>query len=266
MVYCTIVGFSATLPEAKNTGLGNSLFQIAAAIGLSEENSDITIFSDYWKYNEYFVIGISTDNPNNFNITLEYTEPEFTYNKIPYRNGINLRQGYYQSEKYFKHCKDKIREIFTLKKKYENELKDKWNDKLKNSVSIHVRRGDYLDNARIGGILYCPQIEYYIRSLQYIESLTKIDNILVFSDDMQWCKENFKNRKCIFVENQKDIFDMFLMSYCNHNITANSSFSWWASWLNKNPDKVVTVPSIWFNPEHLYMKSEDLYRNEMIRI
>jgi len=221
---------------------GNQLFEIATTIGLAIENNVDAVFPP-WKYNGYFKHGIKTDNPEKFNIKSEYQDPEFKYNKIPYTNGMNLN-GYFQSEKYFKHCEKEIRETFTLKEEYENNIREKWNDILKtNTVSIHVRRGDYLKNQSFHP---CPPLKYFEKSIEYVENISKIDSILIFSDDIQWCKENFIGNRYIFVENQNEIDDMFLMSFCKHNIITNSSFSWWGSWLNKNENKIVCAPHQWF--------------------
>ena len=240
--------------------LGNQLFQIATTYALALENSDEAIFP-IWEYNEY-LIGIKTDDVENFKITYEYVEGSHNYYKPPYINGMNL-SGYFQSEKYFENFEKEIKKIFKLKEKYEIELKDKWKEQLKNSCSIHVRRDDYVQSEGIGGIHVTPKMDYFISSLNYIESLNKIDNILVFSDDIQWCKENFFDSRCIFVENQKDVLDLFLMSFCNHNITTNSSFSWWASWLNENKNRIITSPRKWFNTSESFWK-DTYHKKQMI--
>lgn len=230
------------LGEEGHGMFGNQLFEIAATIGLAIENDDIALFP-HWKYNKYFKNGgILTNDKRYFKIKSEYNDLRFEYHKIPYIDGMNLN-NYYQSEKYFSHCKNIIRKIFTLKEGYEYDLKFKWGKNLINSVSIHVRRGDYLKNQSFHP---CPPIIYFEKCINYIRLSHKIDNILVFSDDINWCKENFLNDKYVFVEGQKEIYDLFLMSFCQHNITTNSSFSWWGSWLNRNPEKIVCMPTQWF--------------------
>jgi hypothetical protein len=119
-----------------------------------------------------------------------------------------------------------------------------------NSVSIHIRCGDYLSPKYIsiyGGI--CT-IEYYKRAISYI--LQTVDNpvFFIFSDDIEWTKDNITINNAIFVSNNKGInsfLDMYLMSICKHNIIANSSFSWWGAYLNKNKNKKVIMPNRWFN-------------------
>jgi hypothetical protein len=119
------------------------------------------------------------------------------------------------------------------------------------SVSIHVRRGDYLEpkNAKqYGGI--CT-LEYYKKAIAIIKSHYKDPNFYIFSNDIEWCKENLDIDKADFVNNNKgkdSWLDMFLMSKCSANILANSSFSYWGAIMNKN-DNIVVYPGKWFNDE-----------------
>lgn len=239
--------------------LGNQLFQIAACVGVAEKNNDKAVFSN-WKYTDYF------NGPFNFDeliVNKTYFETKFGYNEIKYNPNLNL-DGYFQSEKYFKHCSDKILQMFSFKN--ENQLRNKWDNFLnKNTCSIHIRRGDYL--------LYPndhPQqiLEYYINAIKIIEKKHDIDYYLVFSDDINWCKENFKSDKYIFIEGQYNTEDLSLMSYCDHNIICNSSFSWWGSWLNKNEDKMIIAPKKWFgdNKHRNGIFEKDIYTNKMIVI
>lgn len=239
--------------------LGNQLFEISATISLAKENNTNAYFP-FWKYNHYFKNGIMTKEESFFNVITEYHDLRFEYNKIPYSEGMNLH-GYFQSEKYFKMYEKEIRDTFELKEEYEIMLKQKWEHFLNtNTVSIHVRRGDYLNNPTFH---VCPPMSYFKKSLRYIECVDlneKIDNVLIFSDDIEWCKDNFTDNeyKYNFIEGQNDIEDLFLMSYCNHNIITNSSFSWWGSWLNKNINKIVCAPHRWFGDEWK-MNCKDIY-------
>jgi hypothetical protein len=168
--------------------------------------------------------------------------------------------GYFQSEKYFKHCEDDIRELFSLDKDKENFLRNRWKDILKSgTVSIHVRRGDYLNNQSFHP---CSPMKYFEKSLEYISLFNKVDNVLIFSDDISWCKENFIGKIYNFVENQNEVEDMFLMSYCDNNIITNSSFSWWGSWLNKDSNKIVCAPHRWFGEEY-GMNWSDIYYDKI---
>jgi hypothetical protein len=117
------------------------------------------------------------------------------------------------------------------------------------SVSLHIRRGDYISdpgNLSFFGVL---PLEYYYKAVEYIQAAVPGANFYIFSDDLTWAKEQFKpNAALIFVEiggGEKDYLEMHLMSRCRHNIIANSSFSWWAAFLNKNPGKIIIAPRTW---------------------
>jgi hypothetical protein len=148
--------------------------------------------------------------------------------------------GYFQTEKYFAEYKyfiiDLFKDattIFNLWKEYKGILHD--------SVGVHVRRGDYVDLGEWIGE------RYYYHALNQLWETVDIGNILVFSDDIGWCKDKFLSyhKNITFVEGLKDYEDMYLFSLCNHNVTANSSFSWWGAYLNKNFNKKVFMPKPW---------------------
>jgi Glycosyl transferase family 11 len=159
--------------------------------------------------------------------------------------------GYWQSEKYFIDCSKLIRKDFTFK----NEL-DSYNLKLKskidktNSVSIHIRRGDYVNNLNTNATHGLCSIDYYIKAVNYITERIESPYFFVFSDDIEWAKKNIMlNFPCQFISHNigsKSYLDMQLMSLCKHNVIANSSFSWWGAWLNSNDNKIVIAPRKWF--------------------
>jgi len=243
--------------------IGNQFFEIAATISLARENNVCALFPE-WKYSKYFDNDISDDNIENFEIKSTYHYGDSKYKKIPYTPNMDLH-GFFQSEKYFKQYEKEIRNLFTLKSEYENNLRNKWAHLLNTkTVSIHVRRTDYLDNPTFHII---PTMSYFKKSLKYIEyldSFNKIENVLIFSDDIDWCRNNFTDNdyKYNFIENQSDIEDLFLMSYCDHNIISNSSFSWWGSWLNKNENKIICAPYQWFG-DGWDMDYKDIFTENM---
>lgn len=158
--------------------------------------------------------------------------------------------GYWQAAKYFKGIENIIREEFTLKNKLsilykQTEKKIKKND----SVALHVRRSDYLTLKRISEIFgTCPP-EYYQKAIQKISEKAEKPTFFIFSDDVEWVKENLKIKyPVIFVSDNslEDYEELMLMSKCKHNIIANSTFSWWGAWLNNNPNKTVIAPKKWF--------------------
>lgn len=128
-------------------------------------------------------------------------------------------------------CPDEIKKSLLLK--YPNIEK--------NSVSLHIRRTDYLTS---NGFHPVQPISYYERALDIIG---EYDNIFIFSDDMDWCKENLKFQNMTFVEGNDSVTDLWLMSFCNHNVIANSSFSWWGAMMNNNKNKKVITPKNWFS-------------------
>ena len=170
-------------------------------------------------------------------------------------------EGYWQNEKYFADIREDIidslhfnipDDAVHLSKEIESCV----------SVSIHVRRGDYINQDLYDNI--CTP-DYYERAVQYIEKCANVDKFYIFSDDIWWCKEHFAdNGKYVFMparpENEAAV-DMKLMSLCKHNIIANSSFSWWAAWLNENTGKTVIAPDIW-----LMGHESDIYCNNWIRL
>lgn len=154
------------------------------------------------------------------------------YSEIPRLDAVKL-VGYWQSFKYFNDYRNDVLEAFNFEYNY-----------LADQVSIHVRRGDYVIHADAFPPL---PMEYYKIAIDYFNKLG-YKNFIVFSDDMNLCKgffteSIFPNSKFTFSENKTEIEDVSLMSSCAHNIVANSSFSYAASWLNKNPDKIVVSPS-----------------------
>jgi hypothetical protein len=125
------------------------------------------------------------------------------------------------------------------------------NIKKVNSVSIHIRRGDYVTNKRHSKVFSPCSHDYYSRAAKLIADQQPNPHYFVFSDDIGWAKANLEfEYPTTFVDVNDEAHsheDMRLMSLCNHNIIANSSFSWWGAWLNVNPEKVVIAPQKWFS-------------------
>ncbi len=162
--------------------------------------------------------------------------------------------GYWQSSAYFSHIKDKVRERFTFKSCNSDPIAELLLQiEHAEAVSIHFRRGDYIENARFnkiyGGI--CTD-RYYEEAIQYIYGHVNNPIFYIFSDDVGWVKtsgllQGLREYRIIHSGEQDSWVDMMLMSICKHNIIANSSYSWWATWLNNNPNKITIAPSRWVN-------------------
>jgi len=259
------------------------MFQVAATYALAKDNNDECAFDfehSILKYQGQRAI-VYMDNvymklqplSKDFRPTIKYKEPRFSYLPILYRDGMVL-DGYFQSAIYFDHRKSEIQDLF-IKENVIDKLKNTYKDILVNSVGVHVRRGDY---NKFNGIHYYLPVEYYDQALYEIEKNHQVDNIIVSSDDIGWCKKAFKHPKAIFSVGLKDYEDLYLQSLCTHNIISNSSFGWWGAYLNKNCDKVVVAPAKWFDnpqgkipikqcdlPDSRY-DSKDIYTPDMIRI
>lgn len=165
-------------------------------------------------------------------------------------------EGYWQSEKYFSACSDIIINEFTPLSEPEDTNKQlSYSIKKTNSVSIHIRRGDYVNNARINSVHGICSIEYYQQCVKNISVLVDNPEFFVFSDEPDWVKKHLQLDRTVTVVNhnapEMPIWDLWLMSKCKHNIIANSSFSWWGAWLNNNPEKIVFAPKRWFLDENV---------------
>lgn len=175
-------------------------------------------------------------------------------------------EGYWQAANYFYGIEDKIKEAFRFKPLDSDNLKLICKLQSSPSVSIHVRRGDYVTNAGFGGIC---DLDYYSRAIDYALEHVKNPVFYIFSNDLKWCKENLtplmKNNPYVFVNHNKgsDSYkDMELMSFCHTNIIANSSFSWWGAFLNHNKDALVICPKKWSN----HCVNDDVYVKTWIKI
>lgn len=176
----------------------------------------------------------------------------FKFNtKILGLRGHKYLEGYWQSEKYFSDIRKILLDNFTLK----NEASTQNSSFLKqiracNSVSLHVRRGDYITNPGTKKLYACCNSGYYQSAIEAINSRIATPRFFVFSDDPDWAESNLviENKVIIKGNNAENAHeDLRLMQNCRHHIIANSSFSWWGAWLNQNSDKIVIAPKTWIN-------------------
>lgn len=179
-------------------------------------------------------------------------EPHFQYwNELENALPNSYLIGYWQSEKYFNSIESSIRADFSFKlpMSTENELIAAEIQK-QASISLHVRRGDYIQNTQTLATHGVCSLDYYIDAVKYVTDRINKPKFFIFSDDIQWVKENLKiDFPCCYIDHNKgseSYNDMRLMSMCQHHIIANSSFSWWGAWLNPNQKKLVLAPKKWF--------------------
>lgn len=266
-------------------GLGNQMFQYALYIALKENFPNEQVYIDISAYNGY-ALHNGFELKTVFSIPLNqapckaiasagYYLPHYRLWQVgkfllPKKKGMCVEKsnlsfdhtifhnsqyqyfdGYWQNERYFKHCAKQIRKIFTFPPFTEQKnLQLAKQIQCNISTSIHIRRGDYLNNHLYNGI--CG-LEYYKEAISLIEKLTTTTLYCVFSDDIPWCKQHIEPyiKKAIIYVNWntkgQSFRDMQLMSLCTHNIIANSSFSWWSAWLNQHTEKIIIAPKEWIH-------------------
>jgi hypothetical protein len=250
-------------------GLGNVLFQVIAAYSISKRDNMSLIIDPTNHHGAHYGISKYISNIlRNIKFSTEplnftgYGEPGHHYTEIPKFNTDIKLIGYFQSEKYFNEYRDEVLELLSPTNEITTKLTEKYSDVLKNkTTSLHVRRGDYLGLPDFHPVL---PIEYYKESLKIINDDS---TVLIFSDDINWCESNFefiKNK--IFITDLEDFEELYLMSMCDNNIIGNSTFSWWGAWLNKNNNKQVISPKVWFGPSLSYLITKDIYCDNWIII
>lgn len=210
----------------------NKLFQIAAVIGTAIKHG-FTWGVPSFEWAQYFKNPFPEIQPTeNY-----YQENGFHYNEINVQDATRL-SGYWQSEKYFKHCEAYVREQFEFTDEIILKMKTKYGFLLESNLcAVHVRRTDYVSNPNHLALPF----EYYRRAMIGMPGKT----FLVFSDDINYCKQNFPGNM-FFVTGNSDIEDFVLMTLCKDHIIANSTFSWWAAWLCKHENKRIIAPKVWF--------------------
>lgn len=284
-------------------GLGNQLFQYALGRALTikhntvlkldlsfynQDKSGVT-YRQYGLNNFHINADIATkEEVNNIKRShlkgifksiywkLQYRKPYYRQNYIKEKtfsfdqNILNCPNniyvdGYWQSPKYFENIRAVLLKELSLKKPLNENEKDFFK-KIKNteSVSIHVRRGDYVSNQKHTEIYVQLSMDYYNKAIACINKKVGKPSFFIFSDDLDWAKTHFNIfSNCVYVDSNA-AESIYLMSLCKHNIIANSTFSWWGAWLNKNVDKTVITPEKWFVTNKLNTK--DLLPEKWVKI
>lgn len=191
-----------------------------------------------------------------------YTESGPAFDPVALKQtGNTLFIGYWQNEKYFKKISPTIRSDFTFVKSLSKE-KQSYAEQIQDtpgSVAIQIRRGDYVTNKNSNKFHGITPMEYYDKAIKKISRAVKKPVFFVISDDHLWCKQNLKiGLPTVIIEHIPGTGqeDMNLMSQCKHQIIANSSYGWWAAWLNKNPNKIIIAPKTWFRDKQANSKME----------
>jgi hypothetical protein len=280
-------------------GLGNQMFQYALGKNLAERNNmelklDISDFEGYG-WHDYSLKSLNTKGSiatkkevaklkkykrksglisffhNKFiaddSIYIKETDFNFNPEILNVKKSVYL-DGNWQSAKYLTDIEDTIRKEFTPRSPLSSVAKETGEKMGESSISLHIRRGNYVTNKKVAAVLGSCSLDYYQRAIsKAVEGLNNPE-IFVFSDDIEWVKENLKTpHKMIFVSGYdlKDWEELALMSMCRRHITSNSTFSWWGAWLNPRKDKVVVTPSIpWFKDPKL--ANRDIVPSSWIQI
>jgi hypothetical protein len=244
-------------------GLGNQMFQYAYAKALQQKGYqvkiDITKFKKYKLHGGYqldqFKIDLETSKPIanvlcRLGFRRSVKEKSLLFDKkfleVPQKEYI---KGYFQTEKYFASITPILRKQFIVKKelcsttlRYLKEITIQ-----KNACSLHIRRGDYISDEKANSVHGTCDLQYYKKAIKLIRNEFKDAHFFIFSDDISWARKNLVDKNVTYIEHTVIPHeDMHLMSLCKHNITANSSFSWWGAWLNQHKNKTVIAPKNWF--------------------
>jgi hypothetical protein len=257
-------------------GLGNQMFQYAFGKAISAKRQQTVKFeTSYFQKTDFRQLGLEKFNVELPNLTtLEHLRYNYFYQYIKFltrksslfnflsknfypekiehaydpevfTTPCNYFSGYWQDYRFFEEIRAVLLHDFTLLEKPNLQNSEMLHNILTtDSVSLHIRRGDYL---AISGQDTCTT-QYYRSCIDTINQQIDNPTFFIFSDDMNWVKENFHlNHDVFYVDfnNESPEHDLNLMKYCKHNIIANSTFSWWGAWLNDNPEKIVLLPKQW---------------------
>jgi hypothetical protein len=261
MIYFRSIGYLGRL--------GNQLFQFSSAIGISkkrgyevafpEENCSRFILNGPIDPKTGQMMNVKCDLLDCFDIPSSYfrsigeIHPSSVYQEGDFKFNpevLTLPQhtdlyGYFQDERYFKENRDLLLSILKFKDEHESTAQEFISgiNSEHQKVSLHIRRGDYTLYPNHHPV--CSK-DYYQSAMEKF-SPEKI-KFLVFSDDIEWCREEFKGDQFIFVDSGSPYSDLRIMTLCDHHIIANSSYSWWGAWLNTKTNKRIIAPSRWFGP------------------
>jgi hypothetical protein len=244
-------------------GLGNQMFQYAYAKTL--ENRGLKVKLDLSSFKKYKLHGgyqldkyhIDIQSAKSTTLLFHKINPFKTVKEksllfaetLLSLKGNKYVKGYFQTEKYFEEIRNTLLTEFVINQKlsFQSDCMAQLINDSENSCSLHIRRGDYISDKKANSVHGTCDLGYYKKAIDCINDAYLDVRFFIFSDDISWTKENLSIENAQYVDvNSIPHEDLYLMSLCTHNITANSSFSWWGAWLNKNKNKTVIAPKNWF--------------------
>jgi len=264
-----VIGFNALGQLGQ---LGNQMFQLASLRGIAANRG----YNYCFPVHDQVVVDslgnrLRVDVQNAFTLqnvnplNIQFIDPdrpvmnedgfhfnEGIFNECP--DWVDLR-GFFQTEKYFTHVSDMVREMFTFRPDIIDPARQMVEGLNKAPVALHIRRGDFLRNSGNHNNL---SLEWYANALNKFDLRGR--QVAIFSDDPAWCKkqELFENDDTFLIsEGNSHYTDLAMMSLCTGHIIANSTFSWWGAWLANS--KEVIAPAKWFGPENAHLDTKDLY-------
>ncbi|GAB4027551.1 MAG: alpha-1,2-fucosyltransferase [Candidatus Microgenomates bacterium] len=273
-------------------GLGNQFFQYSAGRALAEKidtelKLDLRVYSNKRYLREYSLDNFEIKAKTSISPKIDYVqymfnrwlpiryktriygERQFSYDSnFDKLNDSTYLLGHWQSEKYFKRISNQIRRELQYKQRLNDDyIKYKRMIYASNSVSLHIRRGDYVSNSNTNSVHGTCTLDYYYHALDIVSSKLSKPHVFVFSDDINWARKNCKFKtKTTFVTTEKPDAnqEIEIMKHCKHSIIANSSYSWWGAWLNEYKGKIVIAPDKWFNDQSL--DTTDLIPQRWLRV
>lgn len=257
-------------------GIGNQLFQYAAALAMAQSLNRELILDVSWyerqsqtgakrqleldkffdlsktrtlKLNRHPKIELVLRKARNYRVIYDTKLDSRKFNSFSTRRHVRMK-GYWQSESYFTPVTDLLRFSYSnhlVMSTLANEIARQISSSP--SLGVHVRRGDYISNVKTRSFHGVCEREYFARATELVMTAKQIDKIYVFSDDIKWCKENLElNDRSVLIEHVvSDTEQLKLLSLCKHHVISNSSFSWWAAWFGFSQDQVVVYPGAWFS-------------------
>lgn len=242
--------------------LGNQMFQIATVMAHAKRQGvqyGIPLKSRNWRIWPTYFHNLPLVQPPSRGFKDFYKEPEHYYIPIP-PNLTDVRlEGYFQSEKYFSDFREEVLLAFRMAEAQINHQP--------NSLAIHIRRGDYVQMPNRHPVI---SDDYLKAAIEHILNNVFIDKVFIFSDDPNGAADMLKRiglaMKVTMMPTADPVTDLKLMAGCAHQIISNSSYSWWAAWVNPNPYKIIVAPKVWFGPENAHLDTRDLIPETWVKI